>query len=95
MSQKIHIQILSCRHPNQVRDFSKGVSYPAINSSDLGNLFISLPPHEEQKEIIEYINSKSRQINSSINNIKLGIDRLKEYKTILINQAVTGKIKVS
>jgi type I restriction enzyme S subunit len=79
---------------NQVRDFSKGVSYPAINSSDLGNLFISLPPHEEQKEIIEYINSKSRQINSSINNIKLGIDRLKEYKTILINQAVTGKIKV-
>ena len=79
---------------NQVRDFSKGVSYPAINSSDLGNLFISLPPHEEQKETIEYIDNKSRQINSSINNIKLGIDRLKEYKTILINQAVTGKIKV-
>ena len=79
----------------QVRDFSKGVSYPAINSSDLGNLFISLPSHEEQKDIIDYINNKSRQINTGINNIKLGINRLKEYKTILINQAVTGKIKVS
>lgn len=53
------------------------------------------PPVKEQREICEYIENCSKKINLAINGIELQIDKLKEYKTTLINSAVTGKIKIT
>src|SRR5699024_1226518 len=41
---------------NQVSAVSKGVSYPAINSSELGGLCIAVGPKKEQKKIVSNIN---------------------------------------
>lgn len=79
---------------NQVDDNSIGVSYPAINSTSLENLFIAQPPVNEQFEICNFINIRNTNINESIRVQNKQINRLQEYKTVLINQAVTGKIKV-
>ena len=80
---------------NQVKDGSKGMSYPAINSSDLSNLSVVIPPISEQTRIVEKVETINSQISQSVISYQQQIERLKEYKTILINQAVTGKIKVS
>lgn len=80
---------------NQVKDSSKGISYPAINSTDLSNLSVVIPPISEQIEIVKKIETLNNQINQSVAAYKKQIENLKEYKTVLINQAVTGKIKVS
>lgn len=53
-----------------------------------------LPPIDEQKEIIEYINRKCANIDKMISNIEQEITQLKEYKQRLIADAVTGQIKV-
>ncbi|PUB88012.1 MAG: restriction endonuclease subunit S, partial [gamma proteobacterium symbiont of Ctena orbiculata] len=50
---------------------------------------------EEQTEILNFINVQSNKINDSIELIERQIEKLKEYKTTLINSAVTGKIKVA
>lgn len=58
------------------------------------NFLVSLPPLEEQKLINIYISNINNRIDGSIILIEKEIEKLKEYKSTLINSAVTGKIKV-
>lgn len=62
---------------------------------DFSSLELPLPPYKTQLAISEFIEEKIAQINLVIENNAQQIDRLKEYKTVLINKAVTGKIKVA
>ncbi len=55
---------------------------------------IGFPSREEQDKIIKYLKSISIKIQKSISLKEREIERLKEYKSTLINSAVTGKIKV-
>ncbi len=80
---------------NQVDLEAKGVSYPSINSTELGNLMIALPPMNEMKDITDYINLHIAQIDTVIEKQIEQFNKLKEYKASLINSAVTGKIKVT
>ncbi|OBW93684.1 hypothetical protein QV01_01525 [Gallibacterium genomosp. 3] len=79
----------------QVMLNSKGMSYPAINTSDLANIVLFIPPLAEQQQIADYLEQKSAEIDATITHYEQQIDKLKEYKTVLIQAAVTGRIKVS
>lgn len=71
------------------------VSIGHLTKDKLINTHLITPPLEEQRLIVNYIEKTESIILTNIDVHKQQIDRLKEYKTILINQAVTGKIKVS
>lgn len=73
---------------------SVGVSYPAINASDLVRLPICIPSETEQTIIANYLDKKTEKINHLQNKIERVIERLKEYRSALITQVVTGKVKV-
>ena len=74
---------------------SVGVSYPAINSSDLNSIPLWFPPSlDEQSKIIQHIENEKNKINNSINKAEKQIELLQEYRTALISEAVTGKIDV-
>ena len=79
---------------NLVSAYSVGVSYPAINSTDLVNLDILIPSDEEQQQIADYLDKEISNINSIINKVSDNIELLEEYKTSLIHHVVTGKIDV-
>ncbi len=66
-----------------------------LPATNFNNFLIPIPSMGEQKQIVQFINDLSVSTNKAIDIYNQNIDRLKEYKTILINQAVTGKIKVS
>jgi type I restriction enzyme S subunit len=53
-----------------------------------------IPPQIEQGEIIDHLDLLSAKIEDAISIKNTQIAALKEYKTSLINTAVTGKIKV-
>ncbi len=78
----------------QVSVFSKGMSYPAINSTDLSNLWITVPPISEQQKIADYLETQVSKINQAIALKTAHIEKLKEYKSVLINDVVTGKVQV-
>jgi len=78
----------------QVRINSTGMSYPAINSTDLGKLFFCGPPKKDQTAIVQQIETQSAKIDKAIALQQKQIEKLKEYKATLIDSAVTGKIKV-
>ncbi|WP_051621321.1 restriction endonuclease subunit S [Leeuwenhoekiella sp. MAR_2009_132] len=65
-----------------------------IGMGVLSNLPISYPPISEQREISEYIETASQKIETAISLKQQEIEKLKEYKSSLINSVVTGKVKV-
>jgi type I restriction enzyme S subunit len=79
---------------NQVRLRVKGVKVFSITQAILKTTFIWLPTEQEQNEIVKYLDEKMQKFNNAKIAYQIQIDRLKEYKNILINQAVTGKIKI-
>ena len=78
----------------QVSVFSKGMSYPAINSTDLSNLWVTVPPLFEQQKIADYLDTQTAKIDQAIALKTAHIEKLKEYKSVLINDVVTGKVRV-
>lgn len=73
---------------------SFGVSYPAINASDLVNFEIAFPNIPEQTAIVSHIEIETAKLNQTISTIEKEISLVEEYKTALIAEAVTGKIDV-
>ena len=74
---------------------SFGVSYPAINASELVTLKLAVPTTiEEQKAIVKHIQTETTKIAKTIITIQKEIALVEEYKTALIAEAVTGKIDV-
>ncbi len=67
---------------------------PVILIGDLRNIYVAYPPMEEQMNIVTEINNKLSQLDSTIKNSNKEIELLKEYKTALISEVVTGKVDV-
>ena len=68
---------------------------PNIGADKYANLLVSLPPINEQHKIIAYLNKETEKINNAIDYSKRIISLLQERKQIIINDVVTGKVKVS
>lgn len=66
-----------------------------LNTDTVGAIKIALPPKEEQANIAEYLDQETAKIDRLCDTVNQTIVRLKEYRTALITQAVTGKIKVT
>ncbi len=67
---------------------------PHIAPADIKDFQITIPPIQEQQEIVKYIETAITKIATAISLKEQEIEKLKEYKATLINSAVTGKIKV-
>jgi type I restriction enzyme S subunit len=61
---------------------------------DIREIFGINPPLIEQIAIASYLDGKIKQIDEAFLKINFQINLLKEYKTTLISEAVTGKIKI-
>ena len=86
--------------PQYISEFRKtatgvGSGLTRLYTSDLFSMLFPLPSIDEQRDIVNYLEEKRRQIDSLIN-IKLSkIDSLKEYKKSIIYEYVTGKKEVT
>lgn len=67
---------------------------PIINQERTGSLLLSLPSITEQKNIVKYIETKTQPIVNYIQRVKEKMELLQERKQIIINDVVTGKVKV-
>lgn len=58
------------------------------------NMKLPQPPVDEQEQIAAYLDDKTAQVDGLITDINEQIAKLKQYRQIVIHDAVTGKIKV-
>lgn len=73
---------------------SAGVSYPAINASELTCLDIAFPPLPEQQAIAALLDRETAKLDSLIAKVREAIEHFRELRVALISAAVTGCIDV-
>lgn len=79
---------------NLIKLIAGGSAQENISKSQLEVFEIVLPPKSEQEEIANYLDSKTATIDAIVGNITKQIETLKQLRKTLINDVVTGKIKV-
>jgi type I restriction enzyme S subunit len=79
---------------NQVETSWTFGTQPNIGMGALENLWIAIPPLNEQELIDEYLISELKNFDAIIAKTIHEIELLKEYKTALISEVVTGKVDV-
>jgi type I restriction enzyme S subunit len=77
-----------------IRDGGNETSQMNISAGYISGLKIVQPPLSEQKEISAYIETSSQKIETAICLKQQEIEKLKEYKSSLINSVVMGKVRV-
>lgn len=76
------------------RDQMKGYGQPNLNTDIVKSTLFCYPLIEEQREIVKAIEARVDEIASTISKVANEITLLIEYKTALISEVVTGKVKV-
>jgi len=71
---------------------SVGVSYPAINATDLTRFHVPVPPLPEQTQIAAFLDHETAKIDALIREQKRLIALLKEKRQAVISHAVTKGI---
>lgn len=71
-----------------------GSIMPSLSQEKIGNFRFAIPPINEQKEIMDYVQSKVSSFDLTLNDIFIQIEKLKEYRQSIISEAVTGKIMI-
>lgn len=79
---------------SQLRKRVFGIKLFSITQKILKECTISIPPTNDQKEIVNYLDNKCELIDKIINYRKEIIEKLEEYKRSLIYEVVTGKVEL-
>ncbi|MBQ4428628.1 MAG: restriction endonuclease subunit S [Clostridia bacterium] len=83
--------ILSDAIISSIEAHSTGISYPAINASQVVQFKIPLPKSEEQLLIAEYLDEKCGEVDRLIDIKQQLLTELETYKKSVIYEYVTGK----
>ena len=67
---------------------------PHFTKEKVSSVVIPIPSKKEQLKIVEYVEDKSTPIDNAISIANKQIALLQERKQIIINDVVTGKVKV-
>lgn len=67
---------------------------PNLNQDIVKNISVVLPSMDEQKKLVDYISCENRRIQTLVKIANEQISLLQERKQIIINDVVTGKVKV-
>lgn len=71
-----------------------GGTIPTMSQEKISNFYVLIPPLDDQKEIVDYLDKKISTIDRLINVKEKLLEDLKNYKKSLIYEYVTGKKEV-
>ena len=79
---------------HQLASLLIGATFKRINIADIKALTVIVPPRSEQDAIAEFLDSELKGADAAIDNGRQEIELLREYRTRLIADVVTGKLDV-
>jgi type I restriction enzyme, S subunit len=71
-----------------------GSTKGALTCYDMSHFKIPLPPIKEQQQIVSYILEKTQTVRGTISRADSEVTLLREYRTRLISDVITGKLDV-
>ncbi len=77
-----------------VRSIKQTTGIQNLDSFSYLNESVAFPPLPEQKQIADYLDLETAKIDGAVDKTQKQIDLMKEYRTRLISDVVTGKVDV-
>ena len=74
--------------------YVSGSAQPKLTAEALGTVDLIEPPKDQQNAIVQYIKTETARIDAKIAKTQRIIELQMEYRTALISEVVSGKIKV-
>jgi type I restriction enzyme S subunit len=71
-----------------------GAAQPKLTQDRLMGIAIAVPPRKEQDRIVDWTQDETKPVRSAIDRTRREIDLLREYRTRLVADVVTGKLDV-
>jgi type I restriction enzyme S subunit len=71
-----------------------GATFLGVSQEALGNYKVCLPAIDEQRRIAKYLADETASLDRALARVEHEIDLLREYRTRLISDVVTGKLDV-
>ena len=90
LSRSLQSKRISC----QFHVEAKGVTRYGLTQGGIKSVLIPLPPLHEQAAIVEHVDNATAKIDAAIWRARRQIELLREYRTRLIADVVTGKLDV-
>ena len=78
----------------QVLSHTTGTAQFNVSTNDIGNVALVLPPVEEQRRIVCHLSTATADVDTAIASTRRQIELLREYRTRLIADVVTGQVDV-
>ena len=80
----------------ELRIRAKGIveGFWRLYTDDFFDIRLPVPPSEEQRAIVQYVDRVSTRVDATIKRARHQIELVEEYRTRLIADAVTGKLDV-
>jgi type I restriction enzyme S subunit len=82
------------RAESWLKAIASSATLPIIDSAELARAPIALPPVSEQKAILLGLEKALQPLHAAVSRAELQIDLIREYRTRLIADVVTGKLDV-
>jgi type I restriction enzyme S subunit len=81
------------KYLDYIESLARGSTRQRISRSQLGEVYITIPPRQEQQKIASFLDQKTAEIDEILNKKEKLIDHLEKYKKSVITEAVTkGKL---
>ena len=90
-SKLIYYFLSSNLTKQRIERMVSSTTYPNLKIEEYSKAKLPIPPLAEQKAIVSFLDKKTGAIDKLVDSLKLKVDSLKEYRTALINEVVTGK----
>lgn len=94
IAKYLYYYLISGLNIDQMYSFIHGSALTRLTIEKINNLIITIPPTIEQSEIVNQIELKCSVVNAKKSKTEKLIELLTEYRTALISEVVTGKVKV-
>ncbi len=77
-----------------IKMIANGSAVPTLDRKNVHQVMVAYPEKKEQIVISDYIENATNKFTTAISLKEQEIEKLKEYKSSLINDVVTGKVRV-
>jgi len=90
----IHLALTAAYRQLRALSDDSGSTKGAITCEDLKRFKLPIPPAVEQEGLVTYIHTETRSVTTAISRLEREITLLREYRTRLVADVVTGKLDV-
>ena len=90
----VHWHLTNLKQLGAIDDIVNGTAQPALSLGEMNNLPMLVPPLDEQKAIVNFLETQLQEFDTLTAEAERGIELLQERRTALISAAVTGQIDV-